>query len=112
MQQDEIPDRFSDLELKEPLKGRWMHITDFTTESNYKDKESDSILLKEAEETASELGYSTFCVPLPMNHLYLEAFPFFEGNGYQNVGTIKWVAGPNEKIDCYFYSKSVQANSQ
>lgn len=108
MEPDQIPENFSNLELKIPIQGRWMHIIAFTTESNYMDKEADTQLLKTAEEIARNKGCVIFCVPLSVDHPYPAAFPFFEGNGYQRIGRIKWDAGLNGKIDCYFYSKPAQ----
>ena len=107
MEPHQTPENFSDLQLMKPMKGKWMHIIAFTTETNYKDIHADTRLLKAAENLARELRSSVFCVPLSKNHPYPAAFNFFEGNGYQKVGTIQWLANSNEKIDCYFYSKSV-----
>jgi len=45
-----------------------MYINAFTTETNYKDIESDSQLLKAAEGAARKMYCTTFCVPLSINH--------------------------------------------
>ena len=106
MEQDEMPKNFSDLKINKLLKGKWMYIIAFTTETNYEDVKYDSQLLRSAEKIARNLKCNTFCVPLSKDHPYPKAYNFFEINGYQKVGSIKWKASPTEKIDCYLYLKS------
>ncbi len=98
---------FSDLESIEPMTDTWMHIIAFTTATNFKDIQADSKLLHAAENEAKRLGCALFCVPLSIDHPYIknDVFGFWEKNGYQKVGTVKWIASPTETIDCYFYTK-------
>ncbi len=103
---------FSDLKISDPITEKWMHIIAFTTATNFKDIKADSRLLQAAEHEARNLGCTLFCVPLSIDHPYIknDVFGFWEKNGYQKTGTIKWIASPTETIDCYFYSKSAQEN--
>ena len=84
-----------------------MHIITFTTKTDFQDKKADTDLLSTAEETAQKLGCTTYCVPLSVDHPYPQAYPFFEGNGYQKLGTIDWNAGPNDLIPCNFLVKTL-----
>jgi ribosomal protein S18 acetylase RimI-like enzyme len=108
LKKDEIPNDFTDLKLDKPLEDNWIHIIAFTTETNYLDIDSDSKLVKAIEDMAKNMGVATFCVPLSVDHPFSnhDVFGFWEKNGYKNAGTIKWVASPTEKIDCYFLKKS------
>ncbi len=110
MEPDQQLEDFSDLHITKPIIEKWMHIIAFTTATNFKDVQADSELLKAAENEARNLGCTLFCVPLSIDHPYIEndVFGFWERNGYQRIGTIKWIASPTETIDCYFYSKSVE----
>lgn len=98
---------FSDLNISKPMVGKWMHIIAFTTVSNFKDVQSDSALLRAAEIEAVKLGCKQFCVPLSIDHPYAKnsVFKFWETYGYRNIGSITWLASPQETIDCYFYQK-------
>src|SRR3990170_5903509 len=97
LKQNEIPKDFSDLEISKPLKEKWMYIIAFTTKANYEDVDADIQLLQAAEKLARNLKCNTFCVPLSKDHPYPKAYNFFEINGYQKVGSIKWKASPTEK---------------
>lgn len=110
MQPGQDLDGFSDLNIPKPITQNWMHIIAFTTVSNFNDFEADSMLLEAAEREARNLGCRLFCVPLSIDHPYLknDVFGFWERNGYQKAGTIKWIASPTETIDCYFYTKSAE----
>ncbi len=48
---------------------------------------------------------------LSIDHPFIKnnVFGFWEKNGYENVGTIKWIAHPKELIDCYFYKKTTDS---
>ncbi len=99
-------DGFCNPSIPLPQK-KWMHIIAFTTKTDFQDKDADKALLSKVEETAQKLGSTTFCVPLSLDHPYPQAYPFFEGNGYQKRGTIDWIAGPNELIPCNFLVKNL-----
>lgn len=107
LQKDEVPLDFTELEINTPLEDVWIHIIAFTTETNYKDVESDSKLVKAIEKETRKMGSKTFCVPLSIDHPFLkcDVFGFWEKSGYRNVGTINWFASPKEKIKCYLYKK-------
>lgn len=109
LNKDEIPSDFVDLKIDEPIKDVWAHIIAFTTKTNYLNIESDSMLVKAIEKSARQMGSKIFCVPLSIDHPFIEhdVFGFWEKNGYKKVGTIDWLAGPNEKIKCYLYRKIV-----
>lgn len=107
MKKDEIPSDFTDLNIENPIADRWLHIIAFTTKTNYLDVTSDTRLLKEVEKLTKEQGINIFCVPLSIDHPFSNhgVFKFWEENGYKKIGTIQWVASPEEKIPCYFYLK-------
>jgi len=109
MNKNDMPENFCDMELTEQINGKWMHIPAFTTETNYKDKESDSKLLLAAEKIAKSEGCVEACVPLSKNHPFRDngVFEFWEINGYKNIGKIKWMFNSNEFIECYFYKKTL-----
>lgn len=107
MEPGQALDGFSVMSVTKPIAEKWMHIIAFTTATNFKDVLADSELLQAAEKEARSLGCALFCVPLSIDHPYVEndVFGFWEKNGYRNAGTIKWIASPTETIDCYFYMK-------
>jgi hypothetical protein len=109
MNKNDTPENFCEINLTEPITGKWMYNIVFTTATNYKDKKSDSKLLLEAERIAKNEGCLEACVPLSKNHPFGKngVFEFYEMNGYKKVGEIKW--GPNSKefIECYFYKKKL-----
>ncbi len=109
MKKDGVPQDFRDLKLTEPIRGNWIHIVAFTTATNYLDVESDSKLLAEAEKIAINEGYIEACVPLSKDHPFADndVFKFYDMNGYDKIGEIKWIASPTELIDCYFYRKKL-----
>lgn len=109
LNKDEIPNDFTDLKLDKQLENTWAHVIAFTTETNYLDADSDSKLVIAIENMAKIMGCATFCVPLNKDHPFIkhDVFGFWKKNGYENAGTIKWIASPSEKIDCYFYMKTV-----
>ena len=104
-----LPEEFRDMILETPVKGKWMHPVIFTTDSNYKDKNSDSLLLKSAEKLAKELGCMEACVPLTKNHPYKEngVFDFWILNDYSNAGEIKWVPNKSDSFECFVYRKAL-----
>jgi len=110
LKKDEIPSDFTDLSVNKPINDSWVHIVVFTTETNYLEVNSDIKLVSAIERMAKSLGQSIFCVPLSINHPFIkhDVFGFWEKNGYENVGTIKWIVSPEEKIDCYFYKKVIE----
>lgn len=99
---------FFHLNIIKPITEKWMHIIAFTTISNFADVRADSELLGAAEQAASRARSRLFCVPLSIDHPYLKnyVFGFWETNGYERIGTIKWIASPSKTIDCYFYAKA------
>lgn len=99
---------FFDMSVTKPITEKWMHIIAFTTVSNFKDIQSDSALLQAAEDEAKRLGCTRFCVPLSIDHPYVnnDVFGFWEKNAYHNAGTITWIASPLKTIDCYFYTRN------
>jgi len=109
LEKNTISDDFSDLKIKFPIKGRWVHIVAFSSRDNYMDKEFDSKLLLTAEEFAKNKGCIESCVPLTKNHPFRknEVFEFWEMNGYKKVGEIKWMPNTNEFVECYFYKKKL-----
>lgn len=108
LKKDEIPNDFTDLKLNKPLEDTWIHIIAFTTQTNFLDIDSDSELVTAIEDMAKNMGVAVFCIPLSIDHPFTknDVFGFWEKNGYENVGTIKWIASPEELIDCYFYKKT------
>jgi hypothetical protein len=104
---NEIPEDFYDMKVNEPFQGKWMHPVMFTTETNYKNKVSDSKLLITAEKIAKKFGCIESCVPLSKNHPFIKnrVFEFWKMNGYKNIGKIKWSASEYEFIECYLYKK-------
>lgn len=106
MNQGQSIDGFSNPTIPLPQE-KWMHIIAFTTKTDFKDVDDDKNLLVQAEKTAQEIGCSLSCVPLSVDHPYPAAYPFFENGGYQKVGTINWIAGPNELIPCNFLVKTL-----
>jgi hypothetical protein len=109
LNKNDAPEGFCDMELKEPIKGKCAHIVAFTTETNYKDKMSDSKLLLVAERIARSKSCVGSCVPLSKNHPFKDngVFEFWKMNDYRKIGEIKWVASPNELIECYFFMKNL-----
>jgi len=109
MGKNAIPADFGDVKLTEPINGTWMHIIAFTTETNYKDKNSDSELLLVAEKIAKDSGCTEAYVPLSKNHPFKDngVFEFWEMYGYERVGEIKWIPNSDEFVGCYFYKKSL-----
>ena len=109
LEKDTLPKDFRDIQISEPLNGKWMHPVMFTTATNYKDKESDSKLLLAAEKVAKRLGCLESCVPLSKDHPFKKngVFEFWKINGYRNIGEIKWMPNSEEFIECYFYKKSL-----
>lgn len=109
LEKDIILEDFCDLKIKHPIKGRWVHIVAFTPKDNYKDKKSDWEILSFAEEFAKNKGCIESYVPLSKKHPFKQngVFEFWKNNGYENVGEIKWIASPNELIECFFYRKSL-----
>ncbi len=107
LNEDEIPNDFTDLKLDKQLEDTWIHIIAFTTETNFLDIDSDSKLVTTIEDMAKNMGVAAFCAPLSIDHPFTknDVFGFWEKNGYENAGTIKWIASPKELIDCYFYKK-------
>lgn len=108
LNKDEIPSDFIDLRLSKPFNNTWVHIVAFTTETNFLDIDSDSKIITAIEDMAKTMGCFTFCIPLSIDHPFIkhDVFGFWEKNGYKNAGTIKWIASPGEKINCYFYKKT------
>lgn len=106
---NEFPPDFKNLKLKTSLNANWIHVIAFTTKTNYKDVEADTALLRSAENSGKNLGYSLFGVPLTVEHPFEknDVFGFWEKNGYHQVGTIDWKAGPNELLPCYLYLKAL-----
>jgi ribosomal protein S18 acetylase RimI-like enzyme len=109
MNKDEVPEDFCDMKIKEPIKGKYVHIVAFTTETNYKDRAADSKLLLAAEKIAKAKGCIESCVPLSKNHPFKDSgvFEFWKMNGYREVGEIKWVASPSKHVECYFFKKDL-----
>jgi ribosomal protein S18 acetylase RimI-like enzyme len=109
LNKDDVPEDFCDMKLSEPIKGKCMHIVAFTTETNYKDKISDSKLLLAAEKIAKTKGCIESCVPLSKNHPFKDndVFEFWRKNGYRKIGEIKWIANPKELIECYLFKKDL-----
>jgi ribosomal protein S18 acetylase RimI-like enzyme len=109
LEKDVIPEDFSNLKINFPIKGKWVHMVAFTTRGKYKDKEVDSEILLSAEKFAKKQGCVESYVPLSKYHPFKDngVFEFWKKNGYENVGEIKWKAGPNELIECFFYRKSL-----
>lgn len=107
IEKSKLPDEFEDMVLDTPVKGKWMHPVIFTTDTNYKDKKSDSRLLEFAEIKARELSCKEVCVPLTKNHPYKEngVFDFWILNGYSKAGEIKWVPNKNDIFECFVYRK-------
>ena len=108
LNKDEIPKDFTDLKLNKQFENSWVHIIAFTTETNFLDINSDSKLVTAIEDMAKNMGVATFCIPLNIDHPFTknDVFSFWKKNGYENVGTIKWIASPRELINCYFYKKT------
>ena len=104
---DQIPEHFSDLKTSQKISEPWIHIIAFTTETNYKDVESDTKLLLKIEEIAGKHDCKFSCVPLTKDHPFKGngVFAFWEKNGYKIVGSIKWQADSGELLDCHFYLK-------
>ena len=71
LEQDQIPEDFRDLHLKDPMQGNWAHIIAFTTKTNYRDIVSDRLLLHAVEEMAKSMGCYTICVPLSVDHPFI-----------------------------------------
>ena len=109
LDKDNLPEDFCDMDISEPIKGKWIYIAAFTTKTNYKDKKSDSKLLLEAEKVAKSRGAEESCVPLSKEHPYKQhgVFEFWEMNNYRSVGEIKWRPSSDEFIECWFYKKEL-----
>ena len=109
VESDGIPVHFTKPKTKEQMKGRWTHIIAFTTHTNYRDKNSDSQLLHEAEKKAMEYGCQEAYVPLSIDHPFEHhgVFDFWKENGYQEVGSIDWIASKTKKISCKFLGKKL-----
>jgi len=109
IEKGKLPEDFAEMVLDNPVKGKWMHPVIFTTDTNYKDKTSDSKLLKSAEDLAKKLACQQVFVPLTKNHPYKEngVFDFWLLNGYANVGEIKWVPSKNDVFECFVYGKTL-----
>jgi hypothetical protein len=107
LNKDDVPEDFCDMKLKEPIKGKYVHIVAFTTETNYIDKISDSKLLLVAEKIAKTKGCIESYVPLSKNHPFKDngVFEFWKMNGYKKIGEIRWISNPNEFIECHFFKK-------
>lgn len=109
LNKNDVPEDFCDMKLKEPIKGKYVHIVAFTTETNYKDKTTDSKLLLAAEKIAKAKGCIESCVPLSKNHPFKDngVFEFWRMNDYKKIGEIKWIANPNKFIECYLFKKNL-----
>ena len=93
LEEKEISNDFCELHLKEPIKGKWMHIIAFTTQTNYKDKKHDGALVAAAEKFARQKGCLASYVPLSKEHPFEKhgVFDFWKENGYRIAGKIQWV---------------------
>jgi len=110
LEKNSVPEDFCDLRIQSPIKGRWVHLVAFTPRDNYTNRKLDSRLLLSVEKFAKNKGCIESYVPLTKDHPFKEngVFEFWKSDGYENVGEIKWKAGPNELIGCFFYKKSLQ----
>lgn len=103
-------ENFINLNTSIPPTEQWMHISAFTTESNFRDIVSDTKLLLAAENMGINLGCGASYVPLTVQHPYKShgVFEFFETNGYRNVGTIDWVNQKGDILPCLLYRKELK----
>lgn len=110
IEKGEVPEGFSGKPFVEEMTGRWAFIEGFTTETNYKNIEEDTELLKHAEKIAKKMGCIESGVPLPKDHPFEnQAITFWEKNGYKENGEVSWTSEASNIIDCYFYKKQLIA---
>lgn len=104
-----MPEDFQNIKLKERINGKWINIVAFTTATNYRNKEKDTVLLLAGERIAKNLGCTESCVPLTKDHPFKSngVFEFYEMNGYKAIGEIDWVPAPHEHFECWFLRKKL-----